>query len=431
MSVKLQKLAIIGGGPGGLATSRVVLANYPSIEHIDLFVNDDNVGGLWYVPEQTGDKKERVMYDYLETNLPKELMQFSGVPFKKDVSEFPKRQDVFNYLQDYHTHFIKDNQKVTIHWNSEVVNVCKTGDNWTVIAEVKDSIDPFKSVYDHVVSAIGHFKRPYIPESVRGLDDWFTHGAAIHAKDFHNSEFTRGKNVVVVGNGSSGQDLVNQVASVAKHAYHSISDITERSPIYVGDPIISTVPRIVATNWDTRTIELADSQVLKDIDILIYATGYLYDLSIFDKEVRKDITGDVSGISKTVTNLFSHIFWNKDPTLAFSLIPLGIIPFPLAELQAALIVKVFTGKLDISNLKDGESSKSVQIGVGADVEYYRSLQNFINEADDGVVDPFQPVKWDERRKDLRLQCPDLKQQRNIYLHKLTTNFRAHNQSYKI
>lgn len=94
-------------------------------------------------------------------------------------------------------------------------------------------------------------------------------------------------------------------------------------------------------------------------------------------------------------------------------------------------MKVFTGKLDISNLKDGESSKSVQIGVGADVEYYRSLQNFINEADDGVVDPFQPVKWDERRKDLRLQCPDLKQQRNIYLHKLTTNFRAHNQSYKI
>lgn len=430
--VKLQKLAIIGGGPGGLASARVFLANYPSIEHIDLFVNDDNIGGVWYVPRRSEIKGERSMYEYLETNLPKELMQFNGIPFKDEVGEFPKRQDVFTYLQDYYTRFIKDNKKITIHWNSEVVNVSKIEDLWTVTVVAESQTVQVTSQYDHIISATGHFSRPFIPNGVKGLDDWFTHGAAIHSKNFNTSEFTRGKTVVIVGNGSSGQDLVNQVSSVAKHVYHSISDTSERSPIYIGDPVITTVPQIVSTEWDTHTVQLVDGQALKDVDILIYATGYLYDISIFDKEVRQDIVGDVSGIGKSMTNLFSHIFWNKDPTLAFSLIPLGIVPFPTAELQAALMVKVFNGKLDISKVEDTECSQSVKLGVGADVEYYRSIQSFIDEANAGDdVDPFQPVKWDERHNDLRLRCPDLKQQRNVHLHNLARNFRAHNQSYRI
>ncbi|CAL9737024.1 thiol-specific monooxygenase [Monosporozyma servazzii] len=428
---KLQKLAIIGGGPGGLASARVFLANCPSIEHIDLFVNDDNIGGVWYVPERSDVNKERSMYEYLETNLPKELMQFSDFPFKDEVNKFPKKQDVFNYLQDYYAHFIKDNKKISIHWNAEVVNVSKTGDSWTITADIENHIDQFVNQYDHIISATGHFNRPFIPNDVKGLGAWFENGAAIHSKDFNNSEFTRGKTVVIVGNGSSGQDLVNQVSSVAKHVYHSISDTTQRSPIYIDDPIISTVPQIVNTNWDTRTVQLANGVMLKDVDILIYATGYLYDVSFFDKEVRQDIVGDVSGIGKSMMNLFSHIFWNKDPTLAFSLVPLGIVPFPTAELQAALIVKVFSGKLDISNMKDTEYSQSVQFGAGVDVEYYRSLQNFIDDANVGGVDPFQPVKWCEPHKDLRLQCPDLKQQRNVHLHNLATKFRAQNQSYRI
>lgn len=441
MSIKLQHLAIIGGGPAGLATTRVFLANYPEIKSIDIFVNDDNVGGLWYVPERdnmnnTFDHRKgsgRVMYDYLETNLPKKLMQFSGFQFKDEVREFPKRQDVFNYLQDYFHTFIKGQEKVAIHWNAEVTNVSKVNDQWSVTASTKDSTTPIIEQYDYVVSAIGHFKRPFIPADVKGLDQWLNQGSAIHAKDFSNSEFTRGKTVVVVGNGSSGQDFVNQVSSVAKRVYHSITDVSQTSPIYINDPIISTIPKIVATNWNNHSVELENGEVLSDVDILIYATGYLYDLTIFDKEVREDITGNISGIGKTVTNLWSHIFWNKDPTLAFPLIPLGIVPFPLAELQATLIVEVAKGKFDIFKEQDSDFTKSVQIDAGDDVEYYRSLQYYIDKANEhnAKKNPFQPVQWDDQHKELRLKCPELKQQRNIELHKLTLEFRAHSQSYRI
>lgn len=69
-------------GPGGLAAARVFSQSLPNFE-IEIFVKDYDIGGVWHYPEQKSDG--RVMYDHLETNISKKLMQFSGFPFEENV----------------------------------------------------------------------------------------------------------------------------------------------------------------------------------------------------------------------------------------------------------------------------------------------------------------------------------------------------------
>lgn len=168
------------------------------------------------------------------------------------------------------------------------------------------------------------------------------------------------------------------------------------------------------------------------MDLIILATGYYYDFTIFDKNIRHDLVGNPNGLGQNVSNLWGHIFWERDPTLSFILIPLGVVPFPLAELQASLIVKQIIGQLDISKIDDSKFKDSVKLEPGKDVEYSKFLQRVLDTTQtDKERDPFQPVRWDVRLTDLRMQCPKLKEQRNIQLHKLTLSFRQQGESYRI
>ena len=89
-----KRLAIIGGGPGGLAAARVFSQSLPNFE-IEIFVKDYDIGGVWHYPEQESDG--RVMYDHLETNISKKLMQFSGFPFEENVPLYPSRRNIWEY----------------------------------------------------------------------------------------------------------------------------------------------------------------------------------------------------------------------------------------------------------------------------------------------------------------------------------------------
>ena len=66
------------------------------------------------------------MYDRLETNICKQLMQFNEFPFPKDVSDFTTREDVLKYLKDCYLQFIKDKPNCSVHLESRIVNVDKS-----------------------------------------------------------------------------------------------------------------------------------------------------------------------------------------------------------------------------------------------------------------------------------------------------------------
>lgn len=214
-----KRLAIIGGGPGGLAAARVFSQSLPNFE-IEIFVKDYDIGGVWHYPEQESDG--RVMYDHLETNISKKLMQFSGFPFEENVPLYPSRRNIWEYLKAYYKTFIANKDAISIHFSTEVTYLKKKNSQWEITS--KDELRTTKSDFDFVIVASGHYSVPKLPTNITGLDLWFDNKGAFHSKDFKNCEFAREKVVIVVGNGSSGQDIANQLTTVAKKVYNSIKE---------------------------------------------------------------------------------------------------------------------------------------------------------------------------------------------------------------
>ncbi|QLL30265.1 hypothetical protein HG536_0A00820 [Torulaspora globosa] len=439
MTVQIMKrLAIIGGGPGGLATARVFLKNSTDYQ-IDLFEADATVGGLWHYPD-TG-RDGRPMYEHLETNITKHIMQFSGFPFPSEVPTYPWRKNVFEYLKSYYAAFIENEERVKVHLNTRVLQLSKKASMWNLTARNAEDDSLLEANFDYVVVANGHHLEPRMPDDVAGLDEWVKNGAAIPARDFENCLFARGKNVVVVGNGSSGSDILNQVSTVADKVYHSVRNVesvvsTTGYPKFEG---LKTVPTIARVNWPTRTVEFSDGTQIGDIDYLIYATGYLYSLPFADSSLRAQLLGDPDRTSACrIFNLWKQIFYVRDPTLAFSLLPQLIVPFPLAELQAALMVKAFNGDLTVPPQPDDVLDPELlqkqpayhPIPDFKDVDYYRELQAILDGAG-GSNDPLQPVKWNEEYKQMRIASTGDKQKRNIILTQHASNLRAQNKPYEL
>lgn len=433
-----KKLAVIGGGPGGLATARMFLKNASNIE-IDLFERDRTVGGLWHYPDQQ--RAGRPMYDHLETNISKHIMQFSGFPFPAEVPTYPWRKDVFEYLKSYSKKFVEGEDRINVYLDTRVVSVSKSGPLWTVLSQNNENKIEKRSEYDFVVIANGHHHEPRLPKNVPGLDQWFKNGAAFCARDFQNCSFAQGKNVVIVGNGSSGSDILNQVSTVAQKIYHSVRDV-EKVVNTTGYPqldIITTVPRIASVDWQKRAVALENGDTIKDVDYLVYATGYLYSLPFVEPSLRADLlAGPNKSSAERIHHLWKQIFYVKDPTLAFSLLPQLIVPFPLAELQAALMVKAFNGDLQVPQQSDDELDPELSKKQPAyhsipdfrDVDYYRELQSILDTAG-GAQDPLQPVKWDEKYKQMRITSTGDKQKRNIILTKHAKDSRAQNKPYEL
>ena len=375
-----KKLAIIGAGPGGLATARVFLENTSDYD-ITIFEKNAGVGGLWYYPEN--DRNGRVMYDNLETNLDKRLMQFSGFPFEEKVRKFPLRQDVWKYLEDYYQTFIAKNGRVHLHFNTEVKSLEKANDWIVKTIEVNDNNnkDKVEKVYDfdYVVVANGHFTVPFFPKPVPGFKEWLENKAVLHASEFQNGLFAKGKNVVVVGNGSSGTDIANQLSTLSDKVYNSINKEVVSEEDHSPDDLFKTIPRIQSVDWSKHSVTLVDGEVIEGIDYLLYATGYYYDFPfVLEPEKRAALLGnETEQHSLHVGSLWKQLIYAKDSSLAFSLIPLGIVPFPLAELQASVIAKVFNGKIKVNPDSKNETNKKYD--TGEDIAYYRDLQSILDK----------------------------------------------------
>ncbi|KAL3235593.1 N,N-dimethylaniline monooxygenase [Nakaseomyces bracarensis] len=399
-----KRVGIVGAGPGGLATARVLLEDFIGV-NVTIFDSNPEIGGVWFYPED--DKSGRVMYDYLETNISKDLMQFSGFPFKAGVPFYPNRGQVWEYLQEYYTQFIKSNAQIDVKLSTSVVRVSKHQDGRKWIITTGEGTTEKCYDFDYVVISNGHFTTPKIPSGVKGLDEWFQQGRALHSKDFHNCEFARDKTIIVVGNGSSGSDIANQCSTVASKVYVSVTNLDEVENKQ--GSLIEYVPKIRAVQ-PNGTVLFENGDQLEDVDHLVYATGYLYTLPFFDSEFNKRLVKkDGSGIN----GLWNHVIYKADPTLAFTLLPQMVVPFPLAESQAAVISQVFQHNITIDKDEREDRDETHNFPDLSDVEYYRTLQSVL----DKTPHRFQPVVWDDAHRERRAQSAQEKKVRNGLLAK--------------
>jgi hypothetical protein len=92
---------------------------------------------------------------------------------------------------------------------------------------------------------------------------------------------------------------------------------------------------------NTGEVQFEDGS-LSRFDKIIWCTGYTYDISF----VKDHLDGQVFTEDFRVTNTYEHVFYiprGGDPSLAFVGL-LKTLPWPVLELQASLIAKVFAGR---------------------------------------------------------------------------------------
>ncbi|KAI5955714.1 FMO1 [Candida jiufengensis] len=425
---RYERIAIIGGGPGGLAAAKGLALEPIEFQTIDLYERRDKLGGLWYhngdknlihppIPNSDPDCHEIVdngatdediyfsaIYKYMETNIIHRLMQYSELPYPPKTATFPKRQVVYKYLQDY-VETIPD--KVNVNLNSEVLELKKKNDEWEL--KTKDNT----KYYDAVIIANGHFNAPFIPE-VKGLETWNSKkpDTILHSKNFQDPNSFRDKTVLVIGNAASGVDISTQISTVAKKTIVSVRDLSNKG---FENELVKYIGIIEEYDYKNSSVKTKD-EVVEDIDYVIFCTGYLYTIPFLKPNT------DIITNGRQIHNIYKQIFNIYDPSLSFMIIMQQILPLILAESQSALIARVYSGRYDLPSTEEmlksyqkelkerGEGSNFHTFGYPKDCEYGEMLQALIDNKNlrhPGLVAPI----WDNQLVEDRSQSKDIKNKR--------------------
>jgi cation diffusion facilitator CzcD-associated flavoprotein CzcO len=342
------------------------------------------------------------MYDRLNTNIPKGLMQYSDQDFPVTSLLFPTREDVQEYLVKY-SHGIRH----LISFSTQVEDVTRLQDDeqerWNLTARSTITGEISHSRYDAIVVANGHYSVPFIP-SVPGIEPFNALYPSIisHSKIYRSPAGFENKKVVVVGNAASGLDIGTQISLVCKKPL--LNSVRESSPLKLGQENKEEVPPISEYLLEDRGVRFEDGRVEKDIDAVVYCTGYLYSYPFL-----KSLGPPIVTTGRRVIGLYQQLFSYEHPTLAFTALAQKIIPFPISEVQGAAIAKVWSDRLhlpEIEEMKAWEKKRVEQTGDGTsyhvlgypyDADYMNYLHDWVKTA--GFTK--EPAYWGEKQKWVR------------------------------
>lgn len=392
----IKKIAVIGAGPSGLVAVKSLLEQ--GLEPV-AFEKADAVGGLWRYDESQADGGG-LAYRSLETNTSKWMGVFSDLPFEQDAPVFPSRAQMLAYLNRYADHF---NLRPHIRLATPVCRVSRTADDrWEVVCRPAGGSEETQ-VFEAVVVASGFYSIPFRPE-LPGQDRFA--GETLHSATYKGPEGFEGKRIVVVGCGSSGADLSAELGPVAAQV-----DVSTRTGIWFLPKLIrgqaydtrrsrfaakipmrfanrffcslildsyfdlgftgETIDRLNLPEFDLLTGKfLPATEILKQVrdgavrmkpeiaevgpdevryvdgsvskaDVILFATGYGLRFPFLDGKLIK-VT------DRYTVGLYRQVFHPDHDTLAFLAMNFaGGAAFPLMEIEARWLARVFAGDLDL------------------------------------------------------------------------------------
>ncbi len=197
-------VVVIGGGQAGLAT-----AYFLRRAGIDYIVLDDQSapGGAW-----------RHAWDSLHLFSPAEWSSLPGWQMPTSTSTYPSRDHVIDYLANYEHRYHFPVQR-PVH----VEAVSRTSEGLRV------TTDRGEWLAQAVVSATGTWSAPYVPD-YPGREVF--RGRQIHSAQYRNPDDLRGQNVLVVGGGNSGAQILAEVSTVCNATW-----VTLHEPVFLPDDV--------------------------------------------------------------------------------------------------------------------------------------------------------------------------------------------------
>ena len=198
-----KRVCIVGAGPSGLATARVLLADGFDPE---IYEKASSLGGSWH-PDRT--------YPTLRTNDPREFYRFSDFPYPEGVDDYPTAEQVLAYLEGYAEHH---DLLPRIRFSTEVraIERLSNGENGRFEVELQAVDNPDEAGrrrYDHVAVCNGVFSEPHIPD-IPGVDRFA--GEVLHSSELNRREQIEDQRVVVVGGAKSAHDCASLAADHAR-----------------------------------------------------------------------------------------------------------------------------------------------------------------------------------------------------------------------
>ncbi|MFM0327926.1 ArsO family NAD(P)H-dependent flavin-containing monooxygenase [Caballeronia glebae] len=214
-------VAIIGGGQSALAT-----AYFLRRVGIDYVVLDDQSapGGAWLHT-----------WDSLQLFSPAQWSSLPGWLMPGTSGQYPSRDDVIRYLTEYEKRY-----EVPVQRPVEVTSVSRRDAGLLVSTNRGD----WRA--KAVVSATGTWGHPYIPDypGQGGFE-----GGQLHSAHYRNPEAFRGKDVLVVGGGNSGAQILAELSQVCHATW-----VTLEEPTFLPDDVDGRVLFERATErWKARS----------------------------------------------------------------------------------------------------------------------------------------------------------------------------------
>jgi cation diffusion facilitator CzcD-associated flavoprotein CzcO len=410
MSFSVKKVAVIGAGPCGLASAKYLLAQ-KAFDTVVVYEQQTEVGGVWdycekpsqalrvpqvsafVLPDPPVQRSPTVfstpMYNVLHTNIPWPLMKYSDQDFPKDSLIFPPREAVQAYLVQYSQDI---RHLIRFSTLAKDIRLRQVGgrDQWDVESESTETGERQTDTYDAVVVASGHYSTQYIPD-VKNIREFHeAHpGVISHSKSYRSPEPFRNKKVVVVGNSASGLDIASQISKVCrKQLLLSVHTPSPRENLeWAG---AEEVPVIEEFLLPEKGVRFGDGRVERNVDAVLYATGYLFTFP-FLTSLEPPLVSN----GRRVHGLYKHLIHIEHPTLVFPGLPIKVVPFPLAESQAAIFSRVWAKVLPLpskTEMRNWDDEEAEQRGPAYHIWPKGGDAEFINATHKMLVDSKTPGK---------------------------------------
>jgi cation diffusion facilitator CzcD-associated flavoprotein CzcO len=347
-------------------------------------------------------------------------MGYSDFDWPQDSQLFPKHETVTQYLEDYAADI-----KHLIHFNTQVLDINlaatkKDGqDAWTVKTQkVQHSTqeEAVETTYDAVVVANGHFAVPFIPQ-IKGMKEWAEQypNVVSHSMYYKRPEDYTNKKTIVVGSGASGIDIAMQLMEICKLP---LIQSQKSKGFLLSDPTPKKQEReeIVEFIAEDRAVRFGDGTIEKDIDSILFCTGYFYSYPFLNNLDPPLVTSGTH-----VQNLYQHLVYRPHPTLCLPTLQQRVIPFPMAEAQSAVIARLWNNRISlpsVDDMKAWEDNLLSETNGGSrdfhlllfpkDANYINAMYDWSMSASDADTKGKRPPHWGEKQYWMREKFPEIK-----------------------
>lgn len=287
---------VIGAGFSGLRALHHMREKGYSTHLIEA---GNDVGGTWYWNSYPGARVDIESLEY-------------SYAFDEDLQqewEWPERYaaqtDVFRYLQHVADRFDM-RRDITFEQRVQSCTYDEESATWLVTT---DSGAQWRARF--LIPAVGFLSTPYVPQ-IEGIDS-FT-GQLIHSAQWPQGgvDFS-GKRVAIIGTGSTGVQLIPQIAANA----NSLT-VLQRSPMWVVPLQNTPMPaeyqaRIKAQYPELRRRELDESfagNLLVDFELRSSETRSALDVTPEEREAEYDFRWNAGGLSYYMS--FADLLFNQE-----------------------------------------------------------------------------------------------------------------------